>query len=136
MDVLVVTDFPDIRLRSIIQSASGSLVLIPREGGYLVRVYVELDKLRVDERVSNRNLTIDHLIAAAQRIFQPFTFNVQEVAWWSVYEIGQRVCAKFDDVPENEVTTRAPRVFIAGDACHTHSPKCRSTKKLNDMNRL
>jgi phenol 2-monooxygenase len=48
---------------------------------------------------------------------------VKEVAWWSVYEIGQRLCDKFDDVPEKEVATRSPRVFIAGDACHTHSPK-------------
>ena len=30
---------------------------------------------------------------------------------------------KFDDVPEAEIETRLPRVFIAGDACHTHSPK-------------
>ena len=48
---------------------------------------------------------------------------MKEVAWWSVYEIGQRLCDKFDDVPEEEVATRLPRVFIAGDACHTHSPK-------------
>src|SRR6185437_5409739 len=46
-----------------------------------------------------------------------------EVAWWSVYEIGQRLCDKFDDVAEQDVASRAPRVFIAGDACHTHSPK-------------
>jgi len=26
-------------------------------------------------------------------------------------------------VREEEVGTRSPRVFIAGDACHTHSPK-------------
>ena len=43
--------------------------------------------------------------------------------WWSVYEIGQRLCDKFDDVPEEDVAKRLPRVFIAGDACHTHSPK-------------
>jgi hypothetical protein len=45
------------------------------------------------------------------------------VAWWSVYEIGQRLCDKFDDVPAESAATRLPRVFIAGDACHTHSPK-------------
>ena len=46
MDVLAVTDFPDIRLKALIQSANeGSILLIPREGGYLVRIYVELDKL-------------------------------------------------------------------------------------------
>ena len=42
MDVLAVTDFPDIRFKSLIQSANdGSIIIIPREGGYLVRLYVE-----------------------------------------------------------------------------------------------
>jgi len=124
MDVLAVTDFPDIRLKCVIQSAGeGSIVLIPREGGYLVRIYVELDKLAENERVAAKNLTVDRLIAAAQRVLHPHKLDVREVAWWSVYEIGQRLCDKFDDVPEDEVATRLPHVFIAGDACHTHSPK-------------
>jgi phenol 2-monooxygenase len=124
MDVLAVTDFPDIRFKSLIQSANeGTIVLIPREGGYLVRIYVELDKLSADERVASRNITSEHLIAAAQRVFRPYTLDVKEVAWWSVYEIGQRLCDKFDDVPAEAEATRLPRVFITGDACHTHSPK-------------
>jgi phenol 2-monooxygenase len=124
MDVLAVTDFPDIRFKALIQSAGeGSIVLIPREGGYLVRIYVELDKLKADERVSARNITIEQLVAAAQRILRPYDFEVKEVAWWSVYEIGQRLCDKFDDVPAGEESARVPRMFIAGDACHTHSPK-------------
>jgi phenol 2-monooxygenase (NADPH) len=124
MDVLAVTDFPDIRMKSLIQSAhEGSILLIPREGGYLVRIYVELEKLNENERVSSRNITVDRLIAAVQRILLPYTLRVKEVAWWSVYEIGQRLCDKFDDVPNAEVAGRLPHVFIAGDACHTHSPK-------------
>nr|WP_250809188.1 FAD-binding monooxygenase [Neorhizobium tomejilense] len=124
MDVLAVTDFPDIRLKALIQSAGeGSIVLIPREGGYMVRIYVELDKLNENERVASRNITIDKLIAAVQRILHPYTFEVKEVAWWSVYEIGQRLTDKFDDVPEDGSGGRLPHVFIAGDACHTHSPK-------------
>jgi phenol 2-monooxygenase len=124
MDVLAVTDFPDIRFKTAIYSAGeGNVLIIPREGGYLVRLYIELDKLKQSERVSERNITVDRLIAAAQRIFKPYAFDVKEVAWWSVYEIGQRLCEKFDDVPEAEVAQRRPRVFIAGDACHTHSPK-------------
>ena len=52
MDVLAVTDFPDIRLKAAIQSArEGSVLIIPREGGYLVRLYIELDKLNENERV-------------------------------------------------------------------------------------
>ncbi len=124
MDVLVVTDFPDIRFKALIQSATeGSAVLIPREGGYLVRIYVEMDKLQQNERVAGRNITIEQLIAAAQRIFQPYMLDVKEVAWWSVYEIGQRLCDRFDDLQPHEVATRLPHIFIAGDACHTHSPK-------------
>jgi phenol 2-monooxygenase (NADPH) len=124
MDVLAVTDFPDIRLKTLIQSANdGSIVIIPREGGYLVRLYVEIDKLDVGERVSNRKITVEDVIVVARRILSPYTLEVKEVAWWSVYEIGQRLCDKFDDVPADEVADRLPRVFIAGDACHTHSPK-------------
>lgn len=123
MDVLAVTDFPDIRYKSAVQSASGNLLVIPREGGYLVRLYVEMDKLGEQERVSSRGITLERLIAAAQRILRPYTLEVKEVPWWSVYEIGQRICDKYDDVPAQEVGSRVPRVFIAGDACHTHSPK-------------
>ncbi|MFK4383273.1 FAD-binding monooxygenase [Bradyrhizobium sp. USDA 223] len=124
MDVLAVTDFPDIRFKSLIQSAKdGSLLIIPREGGYMVRIYVELAKLDVGERVANRNITADDVIAKAQRVLKPHRLEVKEIAWWSVYEIGQRLTDKFDDVPEGEIETRLPRIFIAGDACHTHSPK-------------
>lgn len=124
MDVLAVTDFPDIRFKTLIQSAKdGSLLIIPREGGYMARIYVELAKLDVGERVANRNITADDVIAKAQRILKPHTLEVKEIAWWSVYEIGQRLTDKFDDVPESEIASRLPRIFIAGDACHTHSPK-------------
>ncbi|MBL0420602.1 FAD-binding monooxygenase [Ramlibacter sp. AW1] len=124
MDVLAVTDFPDIRYKVAVQSANGgNLLVIPREGGYLFRLYVEMDKLGEEERVTNRNITIEQLIATAQRILHPYKLDVKEVPWWSVYEIGQRICDKYDDVPDGQVGRVDPRVFIAGDACHTHSPK-------------
>ncbi|MFT4958931.1 MAG: phenol 2-monooxygenase [Paracoccaceae bacterium] len=124
MDVLAVTDFPDFRMKSIIQSGKeGNILVLPREGGYLVRFYVELDKLDESERVADRGLGIDNIVAKTKRILQPFAFDVKEVVWWSIYEIGHRLTDKFDDVPGDETATRAPRVFTAGDACHTHSPK-------------
>ncbi len=124
MDVLANTDFPDIRFKSLIQSASeGSVLVIPREGGYMVRIYVELDKLNVNERVAGRNISLEQLIAAAQRIFRPYTLDVKEVPWWSVYEIGQRLADRFDDAAPEQTPARLPHIFIAGDACHTHSPK-------------
>jgi len=124
MDILANTDFPDVRQKCLIQSArEGNVLILPREGGYLFRMYVELDKLNPDERVTNRNFTRDDMIAAANRIMHPYSIDVKEVVWWSIYEIGHRMTDRFDDVPEGEAETRDPRVFTAGDACHTHSPK-------------
>lgn len=124
MDVLAVTDFPDIRFKAVIRSATeGNVLIIPREGGYLARFYIEMDQLSENERVSNRNITAEHLIAAAQRVLNPYTLDVKELVWWSVYEIGQRLCEQFDDAASTSGPAQTPRVFIMGDACHTHSPK-------------
>ncbi len=124
MDILANTDFPDIRQKCLVSSASeGNLLILPREGGYLFRMYVELDKLNPDERVADREITIEDTIAAANRIMRPYSVDVKEVVWWSLYEIGHRLTDRFDDVPVGEADTRTPRVFTAGDACHTHSPK-------------
>ena len=122
MDILANTDFPDIRQKCLVtSSAEGNILILPREGGYLFRMYVELDKLNADERVSSKNFTADHMIAAANRIMAPYSIDVKQVVWWSIYEIGHRLTDRFDDVPEG--VDRNPRVFTAGDACHTHSPK-------------
>jgi phenol 2-monooxygenase (NADPH) len=124
LDALAVTDFPDIRLKCAIHSANqGNILIIPREGGYMVRFYIELDKVRDKEMLDNRSVTPEKLATVANRILHPYTLEVKDVGWWAVYEIGQRLCDKFDDVPVEEIATRLPRVFIAGDACHTHSAK-------------
>ncbi|KAH0027457.1 putative flavin-containing monooxygenase, partial [Aureobasidium melanogenum] len=94
-----------------------------REGGYLVRLYIELDKLSANERVTSRNFSADNLIETAKRIFHPYTLDVKEVVWHSVYEIGQRLCSRFDNLTAQQAETEYPNIFIAGDACHTHSPK-------------
>jgi phenol 2-monooxygenase (NADPH) len=123
MDVLAVTDFPDIRVKCAVTSANqGNVLIIPREGGYLVRFYIELDEVG-DDILDKRAVTPEKLTHVANRILHPYTVELKDVGWWSVYEIGQRLCDKFDDVPLEEMATRLPRVFIAGDACHTHSAK-------------
>ncbi len=67
---------------------------IPREGGYLCRFYVELDLLGKDKRAKDVKLTEQDLIAKAQKIFHPYTLDVKEVAWWSIYEVGQRIAER------------------------------------------
>ncbi|MGB1238756.1 MAG: FAD-dependent monooxygenase [Pseudomonadales bacterium] len=124
MDILLNTDFPDIRVKSFIQSKDyGAVMTIPREGGYLCRFYVELDLLGKDKRASDVKLTEKDLIAKAQKIFAPYTLDVKEVAWWSIYEVGQRIAERFDNRPLGSGEEVIPRAFVAGDACHTHSPK-------------
>ena len=123
MDLLLVTDFPDIRVKSLVESAAdGTLMIIPREGGHLVRFYVELEQLAPGQRIHRRDVSLDQLISAAQRILQPYTLTVKEVPWWSVYEVGQRLCPVFDN-RNTAPDSGHPNVFIVGDACHTHSPK-------------
>jgi len=125
MDVLAVTDFPDIRTKCAIQSHDGgNILLIPREGGYLFRMYVDLGEVAADDNGAVRQTTIEQIIAKANQILTPYSLDVKNVAWHSVYEVAHRLTDRFDDVPvQQEGTGQVPRVFIAGDACHTHSAK-------------
>ncbi|WP_426738637.1 FAD-binding monooxygenase [Plantibacter sp. 2H11-2] len=124
MDALAVTDFPDIRTKCAIQSGSGgSILLIPREGGHLFRMYVDLGEVPSGGSEAVRSTSIEQIIDHANTILSPYRLDVKHVAWHSVYEVGHRLTDRFDDVPLDELGTRTPRVFITGDACHTHSAK-------------
>jgi phenol 2-monooxygenase len=124
MDALAVTDFPDIRTKCAIQSGSGgSILLIPREGGHLFRMYVDLGEVPAGGGAAVRSTSIEQIIEHANAILSPYRLDVKHVAWHSVYEVGHRLTDRFDDVPLDELGTRTPRVFITGDACHTHSAK-------------
>ncbi|MBC7589634.1 MAG: FAD-dependent monooxygenase [Salinibacterium sp.] len=121
MDVLVNTDFPDWRIKCAINSAAGNILHIPREGGYLSRMYIDLGEVAEDDEHRVRDTSVEAIIAKANQILFPYSLDVKSVAWHSVYEVGHRVTDKFDDVPMG--SDRTPRVFLTGDACHTHSAK-------------
>ncbi len=124
MDVLAVTDFPDIRIKCAVQSGTGgSILLIPREGGHLFRMYVDLGEVDPSNKGAVRSTSIEEIIHKAKEILHPYTLDVRDVAWHSVYEVGHRLTDRFDDVLPGERGARTPRVFITGDACHTHSAK-------------
>jgi phenol 2-monooxygenase len=124
MDVLAVTDFPDVRVKCAIQSGTGgSILLIPREGGHLFRMYVDLGEVDPNNKGAVRSTSIEDIIHKANEILHPYTLDVRNIAWHSVYEVGHRLTDRFDDVLPEQRGTRTPRVFITGDACHTHSAK-------------
>jgi phenol 2-monooxygenase len=109
MDVYPRTNFPDVRKKAVIHSDAGNLLIIPREGESLIRLYIELPAGTHVKDVSKESLQ-----KQAQLIFQPYTMEIAETAWWSAYAIGQRRADFF---------TKHHRAFLTGDACHTHSPK-------------
>jgi phenol 2-monooxygenase len=109
MDVFPRTNFPDIRRKCTLHSAAGNLLIIPREGGSMVRFYIQLPA-----GSQAKNVRLDDLQNTAKKIFQPYTMDFAETFWWSAYSIGQRLADHFH---------KDFRVFLTGDACHTHSPK-------------
>ncbi|KAF1966383.1 hypothetical protein BU23DRAFT_593204 [Bimuria novae-zelandiae CBS 107.79] len=109
MDVYPQTNFPDIRRKCTLHSAHGSLLIIPREGGSLVRFYIQLP---AGSRA--KDIKLADLHAAAKKIFTPYRMEFADAFWWSAYTIGQRLADNFH---------KDYRVFLTGDACHTHSPK-------------
>lgn len=121
MDVTVETDFPDWRTKCAINSEAGNILHIPREGGYLCRVYVDLGEVPEGDHHHVRETPIETTVEKANEILHPYTLEVKQAGWYSVYEVGHRVTDKFDDVDVD--ADHAPHVFLMGDACHTHSAK-------------
>ncbi|KAH7626048.1 FAD binding domain-containing protein [Sordaria sp. MPI-SDFR-AT-0083] len=116
MDIIPITDFPDIRNRCAVHSAeNGSLMVIPRENR-MVRLYIQLKEVVPDAsgRADRSKITPDLIFRAAQKIIAPYKLDYEYCDWWTAYQIGQRIGNSFD--VHN-------RVFLAGDAVHTHSPK-------------
>jgi hypothetical protein len=91
------------------------MMVIPRENK-LVRLYIQLTEIKPDAsgRADRSQITPEHIITAAQKIIAPYKLSYEYCDWWTAYQIGQRVGTNFDS--QN-------RVFLAGDAVHTHSPK-------------
>ncbi|RVX70085.1 hypothetical protein B0A52_06257 [Exophiala mesophila] len=113
LDGVIETDFPDLWSKVVIHSeAAGTVLCIPRERN-MTRLYIELDRSLNDAVPAEA--TQELVMKKAQQIMAPFTVTWTSVEWFGVYKVGQRVASTFTDETE--------RVFITGDAGHTHSPK-------------
>ncbi|PWW33806.1 FAD-dependent monooxygenase [Chromohalobacter israelensis] len=124
MDVHADTDFPDVRKKCTIKSGTGrTILLIPREGGFLFRLYVDLGEVPEGNGKAVRETPLEDVIAQAQEIMHPYKLDVKNVVWHSIYEVGHRVSDHFDDRASDKTNSDNPRIFITGDACHTHSAK-------------
>ncbi|PHH59588.1 hypothetical protein CDD81_2853 [Ophiocordyceps australis] len=116
LDIVPITDFPDIRNRCVVSSANaGTIMIIPREHR-MVRLYVELAVVPEAStgRVDRSALTPQLILQTARDILHPYKLDYHYLDWWTAYQIGQRCGQRF---------SKLDRVFLAGDAVHTHSPK-------------
>lgn len=124
-DVYVKTNFPDIRRRCNIRTAQGSIMLIPR-GNSGVRIYTLLSQEEnetlqqskydgVGQKRTNDQTVFSILKKRAMSLLKPYEIEIVKVDWVSRYLIAQRITNSFAE--------EGDRVFILGDACHTHSPK-------------
>ncbi|KAL0940827.1 Phenol 2-monooxygenase 1 [Colletotrichum truncatum] len=113
MDGVVKTDFPDIKMKCTIHSKHGSIMVIPREDN-MVRLYIQIASSTDPDWNPRKTATEEEVQESAKRILQPYSIEWERVEWYSVYPIGQGISDRY---------TLDHRVFLGGDACHTHSPK-------------
>jgi phenol 2-monooxygenase len=135
VDLIVDTDFPDIRRRCAIHSNDGSVMVIPREriatGEYLTRLYVHVqDEVKPDSDIAveegiegvrkseakarREKITLESILEQAQEVLKPYyikPISEDAVDWWAAYQIGQRVSERFVKQDSKGVN----RVFIVGD---------------------
>src|SRR5699024_11578309 len=61
MDVLANSDFPDIRTKCAISSKHGNILHIPREGGHLFSMYVDLGEVPEADARRVRQTSLDEI---------------------------------------------------------------------------
>lgn len=89
-------------------------VFVPLAHCSLVRFYIQVSQLHGN--TDRHSITSEMILKTAQTIIAPYKLDIapKDLNWWTAYQIGQRTSTRF---------FKHDRVFIAGDACHTHSPK-------------
>ncbi|KAI9660237.1 MAG: hypothetical protein M1831_003544 [Alyxoria varia] len=113
VDGVIKTNFPDIKMKCTIHSDAGSVMVIPREAN-MVRLYIQLASSTDPDWDPRKTASPLEVQEAAKRVFKPYDIEWESVEWYSVYPIGQGIADRY---------TLDERVFLGGDACHTHSPK-------------
>ncbi|KAF1941839.1 phenol 2-monooxygenase [Clathrospora elynae] len=113
MDGVVRTNFPDIKMKCTIHSDAGSIMIIPRENN-MVRFYIQVASSTDKDWDPRKSTSAEEVQERAKQIFKPYSISWDRVEWYSVYPIGQGIAERY---------TLDERIFMGGDACHTHSPK-------------
>ncbi|KAK2744858.1 hypothetical protein FQN57_004182 [Myotisia sp. PD_48] len=112
LDGIVTTDFPDVRTKCIIQSHHGAILMVPRDGN-IVRFYVQLASATDLDQDPRNTVTVEQVQEITKKILLPYKIIWNRVEWLSIHPIGQGFAESY---------SLDQRIFIGGDACHSHSP--------------
>ncbi|KAK7022834.1 hypothetical protein VNI00_016915 [Paramarasmius palmivorus] len=113
MDARVKTNMPNPRsLNSIASRSHGQILWCPNDNG-LTRIGYVFSPALLEKYGGVEGVTLEVAIEEAKEALQPFEVEFESVEWFTIYGIGQRIAGRFSN--------EGNRVFLAGDACHTHS---------------
>ncbi|KAJ3879155.1 FAD binding domain-containing protein [Lentinula edodes] len=112
MDARVTTDMPNPRCLNSIDSAShGQILWCPIDNG-LTRIGYVFSGSLIEKYGGVEGVTQEVAMVEAKQALHPFKLEFLSVDWFTIYGIGQRIAGTF---------CANDRVFLAGDAGHTHS---------------
>lgn len=98
-------------MKCTIHSDAGSIMVIPREDN-MVRLYIQIASSTDADWDPRQTASAESVQQKAKDIFKPYEIEWEKIEWYSVYPIGQGIAEHY---------TLDERVFMGGDACHTHS---------------
>ena len=98
-------------MKCTVQSKQGSAMIIPHNDR-IVRIYIQIVSFGGTEWESIKTMKESDVQQLANEIFTPYHLEWEYVDWFSIYPIGQGVSDRY---------TLDERIFMGGDACHTHS---------------
>lgn len=98
-------------MKCTIHSKHGSAMVIPREDN-MVRLYVQIASSTDPDFHPGKTTTTAEVQAMTKKILSPYSIDWDRVEWFSIYPIGQGIADRY---------SLDCRVFLGGDACHTHS---------------
>ncbi|KAJ7671549.1 FAD binding domain-containing protein [Mycena polygramma] len=112
MDARVKTNMPNPRcLNSIDSKFHGQILWCPIDDG-LTRIGYVFSQALLEKYGGVEGVTQKVAMKEAIEALQPFELEFLEVSWFTIYGIGQAIADTF---------CAQDRIFLAGDACHTHS---------------
>jgi len=109
VDGVIETDLPKPRTYCAIESPShGNVLWAALDHGATRIGYAFTEERQKAYKNFDERAAVEEAIAAVK----PFSLKFKRVDWWTIYVVGQRIARHF---------LVKDCVFLAGDACHTHS---------------